>query len=266
MSLGRRALGWLGGSGAALLDLVLPDVCAACHAEESLQWGLCEACHLELLKLVALPYCSRCGSGLPEGQAARPDGCLLCPQPLPRYEQVVRLGPYVDPLRGVIRELKYRRQDRLRCRLGWLLGQAVAGRCAGAGFDVVLPVPMHWRRRLLRGQDHARVLARAVGAELRLPVGDELARTRATPPQAHLPRVRRLANVRGAFAVARPEGVEGARVLLVDDVTTTGATAGEAAAVLLRAGAAHVTLAVVCKSEPSRLFAHADASLSLPHA
>lgn len=246
--LARRAAG-------GILDLVLPDVCAACHGADAGEFGLCQACNLRLLELVALPYCIRCGASLPAGMSPREDGCPACPNPLPRFDRTVRLGPYADPLRVIIRELKYHRQDRMRRHLGALLGQAVAARCLGPSFDLVLPVPMHWRRRLIRGYDHARVLARAVAGELQIPVGDELARIRATPPQAHLPRSRRLENVRGAFAVSYLATIQAARVLLVDDVTTTGATANEAARTLLQAGASSVTLAVVCKSEPPKAYA-----------
>ena len=90
---------------------------------------------------------------------------------------------------------------------------------------------------------------------LGLPVGDELVRVRNTPPQVNLSRTGRMANVRDAFAVRHAAGVRGANVVLTDDVTTTGATANEAARTLLRAGANDVTLAVLAKAEPPRAYA-----------
>ena len=250
MNAARALLRLAGRAAGGLLDLVLPDVCAACHAAEAHSLNLCEACNVRLLSLVSLPYCVRCGQTLAPGQPELEDGCPNCPKPLGRFGRVVRLGPYADPLKVIVRELKYRRQDRMRRRLGAMLARSAAQRCAEVRPELVLPVPMHWRRRLARGYDHARVLAGAVAGELHLPLGDELVRVRPTPPQAHLPRSRRLENVRGAFTVGDPRGVEGMRILLVDDVTTTGATADEAARTLLRAGASSVTLAVVCKAEP----------------
>ena len=231
-------------------DLLLPDTCAACASAAPEHDGLCEACSVRLLSLVALPYCPRCGSTLGPNVPAYEDGCAGCPSTLPRFVQAIRLGPYTQPLNTIVRELKYRRRDAMRRRLGRLLGQAVAAACDDERLDVALPVPMHWRRRLARGWNPARALARAVAAELDLPVGREMVRVRNTPPQVHLPRSRRIENVRGAFAVRDGRGLVGANVLLVDDVTTTGATAGEAARTLLRAGALRVTLAVVAKSEP----------------
>ena len=118
-----------------------------------------------------------------------------------------------------------------------------------------MPVPMHWRRRLARAADHARILAGELAAELGVPLGDELIRLRHTPPQVDLPRTRRIENVRGAFGVRRAGALAGANVLLVDDVTTTGATANEAAKTLLAAGAEKVALAILAKTEPPTAYA-----------
>jgi len=241
----------------AMGDLVLPRACAACRSPEISSGRLCEPCNIALLSLVGLSYCPRCGTTIGPNIPVRPDGCPGCPSTLPRFAQVFRLGPYADPLRTVIRELKYHRRDTMRRRMGQLLGQLVA---AGIQDDqtapqLVMPAPMHWRRRIVRGWDHARALADAVGQELRLPVGHELVRLRNTPQQAQLPRSRRITNVKGAFAVKNADALSGASILLVDDVTTTGATANEAARTLLQAGAARVTLAVIAKSEPPTAYA-----------
>jgi ComF family protein len=241
----------------ALGDLVLPRVCAACESPDISVGRLCESCNIGLLSLVSLSYCPRCGTTIGPHLPVRDDGCPGCPTTLPRFARVFRLGPYANPLRSVIRELKYHHQDTMRRRLGRMLGQLVA---SGIEDDetapqLVMPAPMHWRRRLVRGGDHARALALAVARELHIPVGNELIRLRNTPQQAKLPRSRRIKNVHGAFSVKKGKGLVGASILLVDDVTTTGATANEAARTLLQAGAARVTLAVVAKSEPPTAYA-----------
>jgi len=170
------------------------------------------------------------------------------------------LGPYTGCLRQAIRDLKYRRRLSLRGRLTHLLAQRIGADDDEGGqtgrTDVVVAVPMHWLRRLGRGFDHARAIAAGLARELRLPLGRELVRIRNTPPQVHLPRTRRLENVRGAFAIRSPGAVAGTNVLLVDDVTTTGATADEATRTLLAAGADRVTLAVLAKAEPPTAYAH----------
>jgi len=247
-------LGGVRALAAGVAELVLPEACCACEDPRVAANRLCERCNVALLGLVSLAYCPRCGATLGPNIPARDDGCWACPNPLPRFSRVVRLGPYTGPLRSIIHELKYRRRDAMRRRLGALLAQAVRGGGTHQEFDVVLPVPMHWRRRLARGYDHARVLARAVARELRLPLGDELVRVRNTPPQTHLSRTRRIENVRRAFALRPRENLAGASVLLVDDVTTTGATASEAARTILAGKALHVTLAVVAKSESPRAY------------
>ncbi len=250
------------------VDLLFPDVCTGCDSAVTDTTGLCGACEVKLLSLIALPACPRCGSTLGPHVPAREDGCGNCPHPLPRFARVHRLGPYAPPLRRIVQDIKYRRSVALLRRLSALLAERLRTQeyadartpDAAAGvldpdaplpppFDVVLSVPMHWRRRLVRGFDHAALLADALARELRLPLGDDLVRTRPTPPQVHLPRTRRLENVRNAFALRRRSDLTGARVLLVDDVTTTGATAGECARTLLNGRAARVTLAVLAKAE-----------------
>ena len=249
-----------GSCAAGAVDMILPAVCGACGRNQPLEAGLCERCRLELLALVSASSCPRCGGSLGPNIPTRADGCGQCHHTLPRFCRVHRLGPYTACLRRAVRDLKYRRHLRLRGRLTHLLAQRIrAAEDEGGGterLDVVVAVPMHWLRRLGRGFDHARAIAVGLARELRLPLGCELVRIRNTPPQVHLPRTRRLENVRGAFAARSPGAIAGANVLLVDDVTTTGATADEATRVLLAAGADRVTLAVLAKAEPPTAYAH----------
>lgn len=240
---------------AGVADLLLPDVCAGCQADHVAAEGLCADCSAELLSLVALPYCPRCATTLGPNVPARMDGCGGCQSTLPRFDRVFRLGPYTTCLRRLIRDLKYRRRQRLRRRMGRLLAERVAREWDGGDLDVVVPVPMHWRRRMERGFDHARAIAARLAAELGLPLSDELLRTRHTLPQVHLPRSRRVENVRGAFAARSPAALEGANVLLVDDVTTTGATVAEATRTLREARTHHVAVAVLAKAEPPTAYA-----------
>lgn len=245
----------LRGLGGGLIDLLLPAVCPGCDAAQADGHGLCQDCGVKLLSLVALPYCPRCGATVGPNIPVREDGCAACPHTLPRFCQVVRLGPYAPPLRGMVRGMKYWRGGVLAARGGKLLAEAAATRLADVRWDVVMPVPMHWLRRLSRPADHACLLAADIAAGLDVPLGDELVRVRNTPPQVHLPRTRRIENVRGAFAVRRAKNLSGASVLLVDDVTTTGATADEATRTLLAAGAERVALVVLAKAEPPTAYA-----------
>ncbi|MHC4983039.1 MAG: ComF family protein [Planctomycetota bacterium] len=237
-----------------LADLLLPSICGACAGQDVAAEGLCSSCNTRLLSLVALGYCPRCGTTLGPNVPAREDGCWACPSILPRFERVIRLGPYADPLRQLVRDLKYRRREVMRRRLGAMLAEGVAADTERK-FDLVLAVPMHWRRRLARGCEHARLLARELARRLELPLGDELVRVRHTQLQTSLSRTQRIQNVRGAFGLSSSRALAGANVLLVDDVTTTGATANEAARTLLGGGAERVTLAVIAKAEPPTAYA-----------
>ncbi len=238
-----------------LVDLLLPAVCPGCTAASADGQGLCRDCHVQLLSLVALPYCPRCGATVGPNIPLRPDGCSVCPDPLPRFSQVVRLGPYAPPLRGIVQALKYWRQGFSTAQAGRLLAQAASTHLGDVRWDVVIPVPMHWWRRLSRPADHAAVLAGQLARKLHLPLGDDLIRLRHTPPQVHLSRTQRVENVRGAFGLHRTRDIQGTNILLVDDVTTTGATANEAARTLLAAGASKVALTVLAKAEPPTAYA-----------
>ena len=254
----RAATRLASGAWKGLVDLLLPACCFGCRAGDISADGLCARCSVDLLKLVALRYCPRCGASLGPGlRESDEDGCYLCPAPQVRFDRVVRIGPYKPPLRWVVQQFKYRRVEAMLPRLADLLSQAVRARL-GDRPELVLAVPMHWRRRLWRGYDHASLLARALARRLDLPLGDELIRLRHTPAQVGLPRTRRLENVRGAFGLRRGGDLSGARILLVDDVTTSGATASEAARTLLDAGALSVDLAVLAKAEPPRPFSDAS--------
>jgi ComF family protein len=142
------------------------------------------------------------------------------------------IGEYEGSLRGILHALKYDRRTSIAAGLHALM--RVHGRDAIAGADYAVPVPLHWRRRWSRGFNQAAALAGGLG----LPVMHALRRTRPTRSQTDLPADRRRANVRNAFAMRQAIG--GAVVVLVDDVSTTGATLEACATVLIEAGAAEV--------------------------
>jgi ComF family protein len=154
------------------------------------------------------------------------------------------LGPYQGALRAAIHRFKYRDGLILERPLGQLLAETVLAGCGGERPDLLIPVPLHPDRLRRRGYNQALQLARQVGRSCALPVVPAgLHRLRETPPQQGLDARVRRTNLCGAFRVAT--AVAGRRVLLVDDVMTTGATARECAAALRQAGAATVEVAVL---------------------
>jgi ComF family protein len=228
-----------------LLHALLPALCLGCRVPlpaarlaAGPPLGLCAACRGRLRPLPP-GGCAVCGralaaAGLPAGWRCQP-----CRDEPPAYERLLALWSYEEPLAAVVRGLKFRRLDYLGRHLGELLAERYAGDLAG--MDVVVPVPLHWRRRLHRGYNQAEQIARPLAARLGLPLVPLLRRTRATPPQSLLGKPARIANLRRAFRVPHPRRLLGRHLLLVDDVATTGATLEAAAAVLRAAGAASVT-------------------------
>ena len=240
---------WMAGCG-----LLFPPRCVYC-GDELLgctlkgHWDLplCSPC-LAGFGPVDWHGCGRCGGEVPDGQPA-PDGCPRCEKTPLRFDTVITLGRYHAGLREAVLRMKRPAHDPLSSALGRLLAERRGGHLAEVRAEVIVPIPMFWRRRLGRGKNSPEVLAGCLGRSLGVPVRrGVLVRCRNTLPQASLAPSRRFENVRGAFRVRRPGAVRGARVLLVDDVLTTGATCSEAAKMLKEAGAAMVAVAVVARA------------------
>jgi ComF family protein len=142
--------------------------------------------------------------------------------------------------------MKYRREERLASYLGRRMAQAESSR----PYDLIVPIPLHKNRLRERGFNQALLLAREIGKAWKTEVDPFLlVKARPTPPQAALKGEERRKNLRGAFEVRRPERIEGKRVLLVDDVCTTGATLEEAFRTILKAGAQEVEALVLARAE-----------------
>ncbi len=162
------------------------------------------------------------------------------------FDRAYSYGFYEGPLRKLIHLFKYSGIKPLGKRLAGLLSRALPGE-DDAGFDAVVPMPLHWRRRWRRGFNQSEILARLVAAERRIRMIDVVKRVRATAVQAGLTNSNRRKNVAGAFRVFKKAQVAGQRILLIDDVMTTGATASACASALKRAGARSVTLLTLAR-------------------
>lgn len=227
-----------------LVHALLPAPCLGCGRPlpaAGAALGLCASCRARLAPLPR-EACAVCARPLAAWALPEDYRCGACRQRPPGFDRLLALWCYRPPLDAVVRGLKFGRLDYLGRHLAAALAEGLGERLAG--FDRVVPVPLHWRRRLSRGYNQAERIARPLASHLGLPCAPALSRRRATPPQSLLGRDERLANLRKAFRVPRPERVRGLHILLIDDVATTGATLDAAARALKKAGAAAVTALV----------------------
>jgi len=232
---------------AAMTELLMPSVCLLCGQDtHATRTRLCATCQSQLVLDVA-GQCLRCAKRLPKLATAEETGCALCEHKRFRFQRAIALGVYDGLLRELILRIKKPLHEALCLATGELLAQKLAG-CFAPPPDAIVPVPMHWLRRLTRGTADTALLAEAMAEKLRLPLWPRLLRCRRrTEKQGLLLPTERLKNVRGAYAVRRRFALDGVHVLVVDDVMTTGATANEVARVLRRAGASQVSIAVVAR-------------------
>jgi ComF family protein len=170
--------------------------------------------------------------------------CDACRSGLRGFDRAASFGFYEGPLRGLIHLFKYSGMKPLARPLAAFLERAIP---VDQAFDAVVAVPLHWRKRWDRGFNQAELLAKRVARRRGVPLLNALKRKRATEVQATLASAGRRRNVAGAFSIRSKADVKGKRILLIDDVMTTGATAGACASVLKRAGAKSVSLVTLAR-------------------
>lgn len=273
----------------SLCAVVFPSQCRVCGLEltEASWTGVCRNCWSSLEPWTG-PQCARCGLPFASNQGFDADAsepspgettilCSACRREEYDFDWARSYGLYRGRLRGAILQLKFHRQERLGHRLGKLLASVWSAIEAGIQDDqddppVVVPVPLHPARQRERGFNQSRLLAqglvqamasrgisggcvvrrsqRALGTWSARLEGRCLERRRSTDPQSGLSLSARQRNVRGAFVVSSPNRLRGRRVVLVDDVMTTGATASACAAALKRAGARQVVVLTLARATP----------------
>jgi len=237
------------GAGRMALDALLPPRCLACGGAVETQGALCAACW-QAISFLGAPCCSTCGLPFPydAGDGVQCAQCVAYPPPFDRARAVFA---YDDHSRRLILAFKHADQLHGMPAFGQWLARSGAELLAEA--DLVAPVPLHWTRLFRRRFNQSALLAQAAVAAWRGPgaplfAPDLLIRRRRTRSQGHLSRLQRSENVRGAFAMKPGAAVAGKRVLLVDDVLTTGATIEACARVLKRADATAVDVLTLARA------------------
>jgi ComF family protein len=237
----------------ASLNLLYPPTCCGCSSF-TVSPGFCPTCRAAI-ETPRSPLCLVCGIPYPAtGAAAAVDHlCGRCLGRHPHFGRARACATYDaaetvhHPLKSVLQRYKYSPD----ISLAPSLAELVAERCplSATEYDVIMPVPLHVTRLRWRGFNQAQFLAHALSRKNRVPIDAlSLKRTRATLPQVELNERQRRRNVARAFDVVRPARVRGRRILLVDDVYTTGATVDECSQALLKAGAASFDVLVLARA------------------
>lgn len=236
----------LAAGGRAFAQTVLPPTCLSCRKPASESGGLCAKCW-QGAGFIEAPYCERLGTPFAYDSGAP----LISPAAFadpPVFDRARAAMRFSDVARDLVHLLKYGdRLDLVKHFAGWM---ARAGGALLRESDALVPVPLHWTRLFQRRFNQSAELARAISRHAQQPVIDDaLIRVRATPPQVGLARDERAKNVHGAFAIEKDVRwkVKGKRIVLIDDVLTTGATANACARILRRAGAARVEVLTLAR-------------------
>ncbi|OKO80011.1 competence protein ComF [Bradyrhizobium sp. NAS80.1] len=227
------------------LDIALPTLCVSCREPVDGE-GVCAACWARL-SFIERPYCPRLG--IPFVYDPGPD--MLSMEAIaspPAYQRARAAVRYDDVARTLVHALKYQDRTDLAPAMGRWMARAGGELLTGA--DMLIPVPLHWRRAWRRRYNQSGALARVIERQSGVKVrGEVLRRVRATEQQIGLSRAQRATNVQGAFQVSpdRQTEVQGCRIVLIDDVLTSGATLDACARALLRARAAQVDVLVFAR-------------------
>jgi competence protein ComFC len=231
----------------ALVSLFYPPICTICAASVGSRDYLCADCRSKVTRIVP-PFCATCSEPF-SGAISETFSCANCAHRKLYFESAVAAYRSRGIVRRVVHQFKYGDQFYLRHLVGeWLSAALDDERLRGRTFDLVVPVPLHPARKRARGFNQAEALALMVSRQRRIPTKAVLERTRHTTTQTAFDRAERMENLRNAFRLRKNMDVRQLRVLLIDDVLTTGATLSECARILKKAGASVVYAATAARA------------------
>jgi len=219
----------------AAVSLLYPPVCTICGRTVRAGEYLCNDCEAKTIRIVP-PFCEKCSESF-EGSISEPFTCANCAHRTMHFDAAVAAYRGRGVVRQIIHEFKYGRQIHLQHLVArWLCSALDDERLRGRKFDVIIPVPLHASRQRERGFNQAKLIAQLLSVDSSIPAKPLLKRVRYTTTQTALDRAERMENLHNAFRLRKKADVRALRVLLVDDVLTTGSTLSECARVLKRAG------------------------------
>jgi competence protein ComFC len=232
---------------AAMASLFYPPACAVCSDMVDAGEYLCTGCDAKLTRIVP-PFCAKCSEPFPAA-ISNIFTCANCGHRRLHFDAAVAAYRSRGIVRKVVLHFKYSGQIHLRHLVArWLITALDDERLRSATFDIIVPVPLHPARERERGFNQSALIAELLSAHTMLPVQPLLQRVRYTTTQTVFDRAERMQNLHGAFRLRKTAVVRGLRVLLVDDVLTTGSTLSECARVLKMAGAGSVYAATAARA------------------
>lgn len=197
--------------------------------------------------------CAKCRTPFLRERALDENGlCRLCAAGVGAFDAAYAWGGYEGVLKDLIHCFKFHGMRSLSKPLGGYLAEAFP---RNERIDAIVPMPIHWTRRMVRGFNQCELLSKELSQHTGIPMAKLLVRVRRTAKQSNLAGARRRRNVRGSFGASQAEAIRGKRLLLIDDVLTTGATVNEAAQELKRHGAARVAVLTVARVDRRSLWA-----------
>lgn len=231
----------------SLASLFYPPLCAVCNVPVSSSEYLCGAC-ADKAPRIKPPFCSTCSEPF-QGAITDAFSCANCAHRVLHFESAVATYRSRGVVRKVMHDFKYNKQIHLRHPVAdWLIETLDDPRLRGRRFNLVIPVPLHPAKKRERGFNQAELLAEILTQRAALPFNNALERIRFTTTQTAFDRAQRMENLHNAFRLRKKTNVRGLRVLLIDDVLTTGSTLSECARVLKACGALSVHAATAARA------------------
>ena len=232
------------------IDIIYPRRCFSCDRtiESNEEKYVCSSC-LGQIKIGEGDRCVRCG--LLFGPYIDPvtNGCISCKDLGLCFDSVHCATEYTGVIKELIHKFKFGRNEVLRITLGSILARGGSGGYTMNDIDLIVPVPLFWAKKLKRRFNQSELISKELASYYSVPLStDNLKRIRSTETQTRLTRLQRIANVKGAFAVRKPGKFANRRILLVDDVMTTGMTSSECAWILKKNGACRVDVLVLARA------------------
>ncbi|HEV2839887.1 MAG TPA: ComF family protein [Chthoniobacterales bacterium] len=231
----------------ALASLFYPALCVVCSDDVDRDEYLCEDCRRRAPRITA-PFCAKCSEPFP-GAITQAFSCANCEHRILHFDSAVAAYRSRGLVRKLVHEFKYAQQRHLRYPLAEWLGETMSDpRLRGLRFDLLVPVPLHPARERERGFNQAALLAELLSGKIGVPLRPVLERIRYTSTQTAHDRAERMQNLHDAFRLRKKADVRQLRVLLIDDILTTGSTLSECARVLKEAGAISVHAATAARA------------------